>query len=85
MLNAMCLVGFTLTSDYNFNLALRFLTGVFQVFISIFTPVWADAFGSEKLKSLWITVLLICSPIGIFIGFTMTSVMNAYGSWEMSF
>ena len=83
--NALCLAGFTITSDYHFNIFLRFLTGVFQVFISIFTPVWADAFGSEKQKSMWITVLLICAPVGIFIGFTMTSVMNAYGSWEMSF
>ena len=81
------LVAFTVSSNIYFNMLCRMCTGIFQVFISIFTPVWADAMGSEKLKSLWITVLLICSPLGVFIGFTMTSVLNGldgYG-WEYSF
>jgi hypothetical protein len=59
-----------------FNFFVRCLTGIFQVFITIFTPVWADAFGSEKQKSLWITVLLLCSPLGVFFGFSLTSFMN---------
>jgi len=85
ILNAICLVLFTFTNNYKFNLFLRFLTGIFQVFISIFTPVWADAFGSDKLKSMWITILLVCSPVGIFIGFTLTSILNNYAKWEFSF
>ena len=86
-LNGVCLIGFTASPNIYFNLFIRFFTGIFQVFISIFTPVWADAMGSEKLKSLWITILLISSPLGVFIGFTLTSVLNSiegYG-WEYSF
>jgi MFS family permease len=66
-------------------MALRFLTGFFEVFISIYAPVWADAFGSEKVKSIWISGLLLCSPIGIFVGFTLTSYMVANYRWEYSF
>ena len=74
--NAAMLFAFTITTSFAFNFFVRFFTGVAQVFITIFTPVWADAFGSEKLKSLWITVLLICSPLGVFLGFTITSVLT---------
>jgi hypothetical protein len=34
---------------------------------------------------MWITVLLVCSPVGIFLGFTLTSIMNNYAKWEFSF
>ena len=34
---------------------------------------------------MWITILLICSTVGIFIGFTLTSVINSYAKWEYSF
>lgn len=34
---------------------------------------------------MWITILLIASPSGIFIGFTLTSIMNALLTWEWSF
>ena len=87
LLNALFLVMFTLSANSTFNFAIRFCTGIFQVFISIFTPVWADAFGSEKQKVRWITILLLCSPLGVFVGFTLTSIMNSYKGlgWEMSF
>lgn len=84
-IESLLLLAFTLTDNYHLNLFIRFVTGISQVFISIYTPVWADTFGSEKLKSLWITSLLVCSPLGIFLGFTLTSVMNIQLSWEWSF
>ena len=74
--NAAMLFAFTISTSFTVNFFVRFCTGVAQVFITIFTPVWADAFGSEKLKSLWITVLLLCSPLGVFLGFTITSVLT---------
>ena len=85
--NGICLIGFTVSNNMSFNLFIRFCTGIFQVFISIFTPVWADSMGSEKLKSLWITILLIASPLGVFIGFTMTSILTSLDGfgWEYSF
>jgi low affinity Fe/Cu permease len=49
--------------------------------------VWADAFGSEKLKNIWITILLLSSPMGVFLGFMTTSIVaheKSFG-WEWSF
>ena len=85
--NGIFLISFALTSTLWANLFIRFLTGMFQVYICIFTPVWADTYGSEKLKNIWITVLLLSSPLGIFFGFMLTSVVShAEGfGWEWSF
>lgn len=86
-LNGVFLVSFSLASTLWANLLIRFLTGMFQINICIFTPVWADTYGSEKLKNIWITVLLLSSPLGIFFGFILTSfVAHAEGfGWEWSF
>jgi RsiW-degrading membrane proteinase PrsW (M82 family) len=73
--NGIFLLSFALTSTLWANLLIRFLTGMFQIYICIFTPVWADTYGSEKLKNIWITVLLLSSPLGIFLGFMLTSLV----------
>jgi len=54
--NSILLVAFAVSRDFYLALFLRLLTGFFQVFVCIYTPVWADAFGSEREKSIWITV-----------------------------
>jgi len=48
-------------------------------------PVWADAYGTEKQKSIWLTVLLLASPLGVVLGYTLTYYMEKYLSWEWSF
>ena len=54
--NCFFLLAFALTSNYLLALFIRLITGFFQVFVIIFMPVWADAFGSEREKSIWITM-----------------------------
>lgn len=44
-LNAISQLCFTLTTEYYFLMLSRFLTGFFQVFISIYWPVWTDGFA----------------------------------------
>ena len=56
----------------------RYLTGVCQVFLLVYYPVWIDKFGQEK-KTLWLTLLQICVPIGIFTGYGMTAVISSFG------
>lgn len=69
---AVSLIMFTQTSDFNFLIFCRFLTGFFQVFVSIFYPVWADTFGTnEKVKTMWLTLLLLCGPIGTLLGYLL--------------
>lgn len=46
-LNIASLIVFTLTNKYYVLLVCRIMTGVFQVSMCIFFPVWADVFGSK--------------------------------------
>lgn len=84
-MNSVALWLFTLTHSFYFDAFLRFCIGFFQVFVCIYMPVWADAFASEKQKSAWLTFLLLASPVGVVIGFTLTSFMNHYANWRYSF
>lgn len=56
----------------------RFLTGVFQVFLLVYYPVWIDKFGMH-LKTTWLTLLQICVPLGIFAGYGITSLVINLG------
>lgn len=51
-------------------------------------PVWADAFANEKQKSVWLTFLILASPLGVVFGYIMTSIYVAkFGDegWRYSF
>lgn len=56
----------------------RFLIGAFQVFLLVYYPVWIDKFGGNK-KTLWLTLLQICVPVGIFAGYGLTAAILALG------
>lgn len=56
----------------------RFLIGAFQVFLLVYYPVWIDKFGQDK-KTLWLTLLQICVPVGIFAGYGITAAVLALG------
>ena len=56
----------------------RFLTGVCQVFLLVYYPVWIDKFGLH-LKTTWLSLLLICVPLGIFAGYGLTAVIINLG------
>ena len=48
LLNGATLITMTLTNSFYFNVFVRFWIGFFQVFQSIYMPVWADTFAAEK-------------------------------------
>ena len=52
----------------------RFVTGVCQVFLLVYYPIWIDKHGGDK-KTLWLTLLQICVPLGIFMGYGMTAII----------
>lgn len=56
----------------------RFFTGVCQVFLLVYYPIWIDKFGGLK-KTTWLTLLQICVPVGIFMGYGMTAVIISLG------
>ena len=55
------------------------------MFACIYQPVWADTFAKEHQKSAWMTFLILASPLGVVMGFSMTSVMVQYATWRWSF
>jgi hypothetical protein len=61
----------------------RFMTGFTQVFPAIYYPVWADTFGAtDKQKTIWLTVLLICGPIGVLLGYIMSAWFISHFTWR---
>ena len=78
---------FALSKSFYLNAVIRFFIGFFQVFICIYMPVWADSFANEKQKSIWLTFLILACPLGVVIGFSLTSLMVAepFEDWRYSF
>ena len=77
LLNAGCLAAFSLSATFAVLAFLRGLIGMFQVFCTIYMPVWADAFGKgEAQKSVWLTGGLLASPLGVVLGYGLTYVIS---------
>ena len=73
---------FTMTKSYAVLVISRFLTGFFQVFVSIYYPVWADCFGTtDKQKTTWMSILLFSSSFGVLIGYITTAQMVKNFTW----
>lgn len=86
LLNGASVIMMTVSDSFYFNVFVRFWIGFFQVFQSIYMPVWADNYAAEKQKSAWMTFLILASVLGIVLGFSVTSMMLAYvDSWRWSF
>ena len=64
----------------------RYLTGVSQIFISIFAPIWSDTYAPEDRKARWITVFTLATPAGMVTGYLLTAVILTFDSnWQISF
>ena len=86
MLQCLALAMFTVSSEYNYQLFARFLSGFSQVILTIYLPVWVDAFAPISKKTKWMTVIITAAPGGLFIGYTMTALIVSMGlSWQWSF
>ena len=46
--NALFLYLFTITDSFFFDAFIRFWIGFFQIYVSIYMPVWADTFADER-------------------------------------
>ena len=85
-LNGASLWLFSVSTSYFVAMLSRVLIGFFQIFICIYLPVWADTFGSEKVKPMWLSFLLLAAPIGVVLGYILTYNTKVYlSSWEWSF
>ena len=75
--NAAAIYVFGISENFYYDATLRFFIGFFQVFVVIFMPVWVDAFANEKQKTIWLTFLILASPLGIVFGYIITSIYIA--------
>ncbi|CAD8102901.1 unnamed protein product [Paramecium primaurelia] len=62
----------------------RFLTGCAQAPMMIYFPVWVDNFGGES-KTIWLTILQGVIPLGIFVGYVLSSVISSIWNWQLAF
>ncbi|EAS04286.2 MFS transporter (macronuclear) [Tetrahymena thermophila SB210] len=63
----------------------RTLVGFFQVFLVVFFPVWVDLHGGSK-QTLWLTILQLGVPLGVFLGYLATSFfVKIFSNWQYSF
>ena len=85
-LQSVALIGFALSNgSYEVMAASRALTGMFQVIISIYAPIWADCHGPLDKKTTWITILTVGMPGGMVTGYLVTAVFISSGTlWELS-
>lgn len=86
ILNALSQFAFTTTKEYYYLMGSRFLTGFFQVFISIYWPVWTDAFAEcERRKATWMSCFLVSSPVGVLLGYVLTTQLIINYTWKYAF
>ncbi|CAK95162.1 unnamed protein product (macronuclear) [Paramecium tetraurelia] len=62
----------------------RFLTGCSKAPMMIYFPVWVDNFGGDS-KTIWITILQGVIPLGIFVGYSLSSVISSIWKWQVAF
>ena len=72
---------FTVTKQYALLCIDRVIVGVFQAFISIYLPLWCDQFGIERRKALMIALIQVAPPLGVLVGYIVTTILNMSLTW----
>ena len=84
-LNGVLVAGFPLSNSLLLLTYLnRLLTGICQVFLIIYVPVWIDLFGKVS-KTLWMTVLQTTVPLGVLSGYALTAFITQTWNWRFTF
>ena len=87
LMQSVVIMGFALSSGtYWVMCVCRFFTGTFQIFISIYAPIWIDTYAPNDSKAKWMTLLTVATPGGMVTGYLLTAVILSCGaSWQISF
>ena len=76
LLQAVVILGFAFSNGNFWVMATcRYFTGCFQVFISIFAPIWSDTYAPEERKARWITLITVATPAGMVTGYLLTAII----------
>ena len=86
LLNALMQSTFIYTTNFYILLVARILSGSFQVFVTIYWPVWVDAFSAtETQKGVWMTLVLLASVFAYVVGYGLVLVADSIGDWKIAF
>lgn len=86
VLQCLALALFTVSTEFEWQMFARFLSGFSQVILSIFLPVWVDAYAPNESRTKWMTYIITAAPAGLFFGYTMTAAIVMQGvSWQWAF
>ena len=72
---------FTVTTNYILLCIDRVIIGIFQAFISIYLPLWCVQFGVETRKALMMALIQLAPPLGVLVGYIVTTILNMYLSY----
>ncbi|CAI2375849.1 unnamed protein product [Moneuplotes crassus] len=85
ILNAVSLILFPLSQKFWVLCLSRALVGVCQTFTCVFVPIWIDIFAPKSRKTIWLTLSQLAVPLGVVVGYSITSICMLSMSWRVSF
>ena len=65
--------------NFVINIIARGFSGISQVFFTSYFPVWADQFAIKESKSLWVMLVQIGNPLGIILGYGLSTILSVFG------
>lgn len=69
LLNGISCMVFSLSPNAISMIFFRLIMGISQAFPVIYAPIWVDQFAPSRRKTMWMSLMYICSPLGIMFGF----------------
>ena len=78
ILKSLTLIIPMITINYIINVTMRALSGICQVFFTIYSPVWIDQYGKIKKRTIMLTLLQVGNPIGIILGYGIGMLCNKF-------
>lgn len=84
--NGAGLLLFTISKEFWALCLARFMSGFFQVVLTIYIPLYADTFGTPTTRPIMMSMILVAGPIGVVAGYGVTAIIIGNGySWRWSF
>ena len=84
--NGASLLLFSMTRSFAVMCVARFLSGFFQIFLTIYIPLYVDTFGTKTTKPIMLSLILLAPPIGVVTGYGITGTCISAGvDWRVSF
>jgi predicted MFS family arabinose efflux permease len=84
--NGAGLLLFILNNNFYWMSFARLVSGFFQIFLTIYIPLYCDCFGTPTTKPIMLSFILLAGPLGLVIGYGCTGYLISFNiSWRYSF